>query len=263
MSVQIEPVEPSDDESVDAWWDAYAVAERADRGDDTPVWTREETRSALQYPSAVVDRRIFLLREGSEVVGSAGLGLPLKDNTHVAHLSISVPPEHRRRGVGSAALSYLEAEAAASGRRVVQSTAAWPYALGSDGAGSPGREFARRHGYDLALGDVQNRLDLPLDPALIDRLESELATAVGGYRIRSWVGPVPEDVVEGWAAPRRIRRHRGSQRRPRHRAGEARRGEHPRERSPHRQSEARLLRHAGIDVRGGSSRLHSARRLRR
>lgn len=200
MSVQIDPVGPSDDESVDAWWDAYAAAERADRGDDTPVWTREETRSALQHPSAVVDRRIFLLREGSEVVGSAGLGLPLKDNTHVAHLSISVPPEHRRRGIGSAALSHLEAEAAASGRRVVQSTAAWPYALGSDGAGSPGREFARRHGYDLALGDVQNRLDLPRDPALIERLEAELATAVGGYRIRSWVGPVPEDVVEGWAA---------------------------------------------------------------
>jgi GNAT superfamily N-acetyltransferase len=163
------------------------------------VWTREESRSELQQSSTVVDRRAFLLREGAAVVGSASLALPRKDNTHTAHLAISVPPEHRRRGVGTAALAFLEAEAAASGRHVAQGDASWSYDLGADGAGSPGREFARRHGYALALGDVQSRLDLPLDPALLDRVEAGIASAVVGYDIRSWVGPVPDEIVEGWA----------------------------------------------------------------
>ncbi|MFS0911856.1 GNAT family N-acetyltransferase [Microbacterium sp. 179-I 3D2 NHS] len=199
MGMEMIRVDPFDDGAVDDWWSAYAHAERADRGAKAVVWTREESRSELQQESSVVDRRAYLLRAGSVIVGSAGIGLPRKDNTHVAHLSVSVPPAHRRRGFGSAALTFLEAEAAASGRRVAQGQTSWPYALGPDGTGSPGREFARHHGYALALGDVQSRLDLPLDPSLVDRVTRDITSAVDGYEIRSWVGPVPDDVVEGWS----------------------------------------------------------------
>jgi len=199
MSLEISRIDPFDDDAVDDWWDAYAAAERADRGPDATLWTREESRSELQQESRVVERRAFLLRAGGEVVGSASLALPLKDNTHVAHLAISVRPEHRRHGFGSEALAFLEGEALSSGRATAQSTTSWPYALGPQGAGAPGREFARRHGYALALGDVQSRLALPVDPAVLDALAADIAGAVAGYSIRSWSGPVPEDVVEGWA----------------------------------------------------------------
>ncbi|WP_435749351.1 hypothetical protein [Microbacterium sp. PMB16] len=47
---------------------------------------------------------------------------------------------------------------------------------------------------------MQNRLGLPLDTALLDRLEADVAAAIAGYEIRSWVGPVPDEFVEGWAA---------------------------------------------------------------
>lgn len=192
-------IDPFDVPAVDAWWDAYAAAERADRGDHAVIWSREESRSELQQSSSTVERRAFLLRQRGAVVGSASLALPRKDNRHLAHIAISVPPEHRLRGFGSAALTFLEAEAAASDRRVAQGTTSWPSALGSDGAGSPGREFARCRGYDLALGDIQSRLPLPVETVLLDRLEAGIAAAVAGYEIRSWVGAVPEDVVEGWA----------------------------------------------------------------
>lgn len=198
MPLEISLIDPSDDVDVDAWWDAYAAAERADRGDDAPVWTREESRSELQQESAVVERRAYLLRENDHVVGSASLALPLKDNTHVVHLAVSVHPAARRRGVGTEALAFLEGEALAVGRTTAQGTTSWPYERGADGHGSPGREFARRHGYALALGDVQSRLDLPLDPAVLDRIEADITDAVGDYVLRSWVGPVPDDVVERW-----------------------------------------------------------------
>ncbi|QDE34019.1 GNAT family N-acetyltransferase [Microbacterium foliorum] len=198
MTIEISRIDPFDDAEVRAWWECYASAERADRGTDAVVWSRAESRSELQQQSAVVDRRAYLLRDGADVVGSASLGLPLKDNTHVAHLAISVPPRHRRRGIGTEALAFLEREAVASDRTTAQGSASWPFELGSEGAGSPGREFARRHGYSLALGDVQSRLPLPVDPALLDRIESDIAAAIAQYEIRSWVGRIPDDVVERW-----------------------------------------------------------------
>lgn len=198
MTIEITRIDPFDDEGVDAWWDAHAAAERADRGTDAVVWSLEESRSELQQDSAIVDRRAYLLRAGARIVGSASLALPLKDNTHVAHLAVSVPPEHRRRGVGSEALAFLEREAAAADRTIAQGSTSWRYGLGPEGAGSPGREFARRHGYDLALGDVQSRLPLPVDPELLDRIGAEIADAITGYEIRSWAGSIPDDVLERW-----------------------------------------------------------------
>lgn len=199
MTLEISRIDPFDDDDVDSWWDAYAAAERADRGPEAPLWSREESRMELQQDSRVVERRAFLLRAGGEVIGSSSLALPLKDNTHIAHLAVCVRPEHRRRGFGSQALALLEAEALSSGRTTAQSTTSWPYELGPSGAGSPGREFARRHGYALALGDVQSRLPLPVDPAVLDTLAADIAESIAEYDIRSWVGPVPDDVIEGWA----------------------------------------------------------------
>ncbi|MEV4777372.1 GNAT family N-acetyltransferase [Microbacterium sp. LWH12-1.2] len=199
MSVEITRIDPFDDAAVDAWWDAYATAERADRGPAAPLWSREESRSELQQDSTVVERRAFLLRSDGLVVGSASLALPRKDNTHIAHLAVCVRPEHRRRGFGSTALAFLEGEALNAERTTAQSAASWPHELGPEGAGAPGREFARRHGYTLALGDLQSRLPLPVDPALLDRIEADIADAIAGYEIRSWVGRVPDDVIEGWA----------------------------------------------------------------
>lgn len=199
MTCELVRIDPFDDAAVDAWWDAYAAAERADRGPDSSVWTREETRSEFQQDSRIVERRAFLLRVDGRTVGSAGLALPAKDNTHTAHLSVTVPPEHRRRGHGSAALAQLEQQARDAGRRVAQGRTSWPYPLGPDGAGAPGREFARRHGYALALGDVQSRLDLPADGDLLDRIEADARAASSGYTLRTWTGPVPDDVVERWA----------------------------------------------------------------
>jgi GNAT superfamily N-acetyltransferase len=198
MTIEISRIDPSDDRAVDAWWEAYAAAERADRGADAVVWSREESRSELQQQSAIVDRRAYLLRAGAKVVGSASLALPLKDNTRVAHLAVSVPPEHRRRGIGSEALGFLEGEAVAAERTIAQGSTSWPHGLGSEGVGSPGREFAGRQGYDLALGDVQSRLVLPVDPAVLDRLDADVVGPAAGYEIRSWVGRIPDDVVQQW-----------------------------------------------------------------
>lgn len=197
--LQLTRIDPFDGSSVDLWWDIYAAAERADRGAHTAVWTRDESRHELQQRTEAIERRAYLALLGGEVVASARLALPLRDNLRTANLGVHVAPERRRRGTGSAVLSAVEAAARDAGRSILKSSASWPYAAGDDGAGIPGREFARRHGYTLALGDVQNRLQLPIDAELLDALEAEATARSASYRLRSWIGSVPTDIVHGWA----------------------------------------------------------------
>jgi len=198
MTIEIQPVDPFDDAAVNAWWDAYAAARRADLGEDATVWSREESRTELQQESATFRRRAFTATEKGVVIGSGSLALTIKDNLHVAAVGVNIPPQHRRRGVGSALLAALEEEAKREGRTTMRADIFWPASHPADGAGAANREFARRHGYDVALGDLQNRLDLPVADRMIDALLAD--APADGYRIRSWVGPVPEEFVAEWAA---------------------------------------------------------------
>ncbi|GAA1534147.1 GNAT superfamily N-acetyltransferase [Microbacterium ginsengiterrae] len=192
-------VDAYDDEAVDRWWDIYAAAERADRGADTAVWTRNESRHELRQRSRTVERRAYLALSDGVVVGSGRLALPLRDNLRTASLGVHVAPDMRRRGTGSEVLAALESAAGAAGRDILTSTASWPYDAGLDGTGVPGREFARRHGYALALGDVQSRLRLPVDDDLLGALAADAAAHSTGYALRSWIGSVPQPLVHGWA----------------------------------------------------------------
>ncbi|WP_336646663.1 GNAT family N-acetyltransferase [Microbacterium sp. USHLN186] len=211
-ALQILRVDPFDAADHDRWWHAYAAAKHADMGEDALVWTLEESRAEMQQHSATTERRTYVALRDGAVVGAGSLALGLKDNLHAAALGVTVPAEHRQRGVGSALLAYIEAEARDAGRRTFRAETAWPAAAPADGSGQPGIDFARRHGYALALGDLQNRLTLPVPDRMIAELLHEApheaepttvpesASPAAGYDIRSWVGPVPEEFVAEWAA---------------------------------------------------------------
>ena len=195
--IEIQQVDPFDAAAVDAWWEVYATALRADRGDDAVLWSREETRTELQQDSATLERYAFLAQRDGTVVGAAGLALPLKDNAHLADVAVYVAPDERRKGVGSALLAELEARATARSRRTLLAETSWAASAPADGTGHPGVEFARKHGYALALGDRESVLDLPVAEELLDRLAAQAPE--DDYVLRSWIGPVPEDIVAEWA----------------------------------------------------------------
>ncbi|UJP08970.1 GNAT family N-acetyltransferase [Microbacterium sp. KUDC0406] len=196
---EILTVDAFDDAAVDAWWDAYAAARRADMGEHALVWTREESRAELQQPSATTKRTAYVAMDRGAVVGSGSLALSLKDNLHSAALGVNVPPQHRRQGVGTALLTHIEAEAVAAGRTTMRVDILWPASAPADGAGQPNREFARRHGYEIAIGDLQNRLELPVPDGVIDDLRAGTPES-DGYELHSWRGAVPEHFVAEWAA---------------------------------------------------------------
>lgn len=46
---------------------------------------------------------------------------------------------------------------------------------------------------------MQRELCLPVDDALLGRLADDAARAHPAYTLRSWSGPVPDDLLQGWA----------------------------------------------------------------
>lgn len=197
-ALEIRRVDPFDPAAFDAWWEVYAETWRADMGEHALIWTREESRTEMQQDSATTDRRVWIAVRDGQVLGGASLALSLKDNLHSAAIGITVPSPHRRQGVGSELLAHVHSVALDAGRHTFHAATAWPASAPADGAGQPGREFARRHGYEIALGDLQNRLTLPVSDDVIDEMLAEAPAE--GYTIRSWTGPVPEEHVAEWAA---------------------------------------------------------------
>ena len=119
--------------------------------------------------------------------------LPLLDNLSAAEIEVSVLPEHRRRGYGSELLGLCERIAKEHGRTRFDAMTAWPYDGPPDGAGTSGVEFGKVHGYVFGLGDVQREVILPIDDAVLDELAAEAAERSGGYELRTWSGPFPDD----------------------------------------------------------------------
>lgn len=169
------------------------------------------------------------------IIGYAALSLPSEpgasadDQPTIAEASVSVHPDFRRRGVGSALLREAEAEAARRGRTVLQS---WtdnalvdPAAVGSGpvfvsgtsletgltpvvrtpsasvpDAGrdrirwqAPDAAFAATHGYELAQVEWTSVLDLreAAGAALVAESGSGAAEE-HGYELLSWEGDCPE-----------------------------------------------------------------------
>lgn len=195
----VRDLDPHDEAELAAWHRVYEAAERHELGEHAAVWQLEEVRALMveQVSHSWTGGWCGVL--DGEVVASGWMRTPLLDNPTLAEMTVHVLPGHRRSGLGTAMLARLEEEARRRGRRVLNSLASWPYDAGSDGVGASGTEFARARGFDLALSEVQRELWLPVDDDVLARLADEAAAAHASYELHSWVGPVPDELLQGWA----------------------------------------------------------------
>ena len=196
--LEILDLDPFDDPAFEAWHAVYLRAQSV-LGEAATPWQLEELRALMQHPglaswsggwSGVVD---------GETVGAGFIRTPLLDNLELAELDVHVDPDRQRLGIGSALLAHAEHQARRRGRTVVTGLVGWPWNAGSHGDGEPGPEFARDRGWSLALSEVQRELTLPVAAGVLDHLADEAARAHAAYTLRSWVGPVPDDLLHGWA----------------------------------------------------------------
>ncbi len=199
-ALEVEPLDPFDRTSFDSWHAVYLAAETWGREESATPWQLEEMRVLLQERGIRRRSAGFVGRLDGETVCVGRVGTPLLDNLERAELSVHTRPDARREGHATTMLARLEQVAAARGRRILAAEAAWPYAAGPGGAGEPGPAFAARHGYALAVSEVQRHLSLPVDDAALASLAAAAAPHHTSYTLRSFPGPVPDHLVAGWAA---------------------------------------------------------------
>lgn len=158
------------------------------------------------------ERQLFLARLKGETVGMCSVELPLRENTLTAGIDVLIAPVHRRRGLGRMLLLHAESIARERGRTSLYGYHEVPLAAADgnpllpakSGAGGlpatePAVAFAAGSGYELEQVERSSRLDLPVAPELLDRLESEAAAGAGGYIITGWDDTCPEDLVRAYA----------------------------------------------------------------
>ncbi len=177
----------------------YVTVGRADDPEAFVAAPVEEILECLREPTARFAFTAFLGLEDGEAVASGWCALALADAPQLAYATPRVLPEFRRRGYGSRVLAAMERHAGAHGRTCLQSLAVWSADHGPDGSGSAPAGFAAAHGFGLAKANIRLRLELPSDPARLDALLGERAAGRVGYTTRAWVGPVPAELLPGWA----------------------------------------------------------------
>lgn len=196
--MEIVRVDPGDGAAVAAWHRAFREGNDADREAPT-TWTLPELAVWLGQGSQAYRWQAYAAMERDRVLGGMLINLPLLDNPRLVQFDLSVPPAQRRRGVGSALYQRMLEVARVEGRDSLLTEVVEPY----QGKGpAEGIRFVARRGFTCRSRDLHRVLGLPVDAATLDRLARHAAARQGGYRIRTWSGPCPDDLVAGYAVLR-------------------------------------------------------------
>jgi GNAT superfamily N-acetyltransferase len=194
----IVPVDPSDHAMVQSWLTVQQVAEDHDNPGLSP-WNPMRALTSLVLGSSDARHEQWVAVCDGRVLGRLSLTLPDLDNTHLASMSLSVHPDERRRGVGSALLRHAEERAAADGRSTISSWVAVP-GPGNDAINPVGGAFAVSKGYKQSLESAVRVCDLDaVDEAALDRLWDAAWERADGFEVVPFEGAPPEDLIDGMA----------------------------------------------------------------
>jgi GNAT superfamily N-acetyltransferase len=156
------------------------------------VWLPDFFDAVLRYGWDGEPQTPYLMTVDGEAVGYGSLHMPERDNLHLAWCGLSVMPEQRRLGYGTALFEHLVAEAKEAGRT----------SIGVDGWESErALGFAARHGLEKRSQAIQRRQHLnEVQPELISKLYDEAAGVAVDYELVRIVGRTPDDMMDAMVA---------------------------------------------------------------
>jgi GNAT superfamily N-acetyltransferase len=132
---------------------------------------------------------LYVPEGATEPVGLLEVEFPRRDNLHLGWTSITVHPDHRRQGHGSAMMTEMIRRTRAVGRNTL-----W---IGAPKDDLGARAFAERSGFSYASHDARRRQLLSeVDQAEVDRLYHQAREAAADYVLERGTTPTPDDVLE-------------------------------------------------------------------
>jgi GNAT superfamily N-acetyltransferase len=184
-----------DESGADRLPSVVAAAQAAQRVDDPagPPLSTARVRSGLSQRANHVKEIWYTDDEAgsSPVTGWYCLVLPQQENQHLGFLDITVHPDHRRRGLGTALLRHAAERAAAHGRSAL---------AGEPFRDTAGDQFAKAAGARAGVTEAKRRLDITaIPPGLIASLRQSAERAAVGYTLTSFTGTVPDEHLAGVA----------------------------------------------------------------
>lgn len=179
-------------------------------GNDELAYTAEELFAQCHDPYEWYV--VLVARRDGEIVGRAGIAMPLDDNTDQAHVTLDVRPDASGLGLGRGLLEAAETFVRGENRKVVMvetnhSAAALedtdseqiPASKGGGTLPLSSREarFAYSAGYDLERVEQFSACALPLEAKLITELtDRAVATHNSSYAVHQWMDVCPEKWVQ-------------------------------------------------------------------
>ena len=192
----ITEIDPQDEATLRAFWEAEQDAIRADRAHPV-IRTWDALRATVQHPSPYHGRSLLAAVVDGTVVGGADLGMPLQDNPHLGEIEVNVRPEWRRRGIGTALHAAAADRFRAAGRTTVLGEAYEPV----DGEPTAAVPFAESLGYTSEHAEDHLVLPLPVPLEQLARLRESLPD-LDGYQLVTWGDRCPDEHVAAYCAMR-------------------------------------------------------------
>ena len=183
--IETATIDVHDDEVLAEWYAVQAAATRHER----PFALLESLAAltaSVREPSAWQRRVLVAARLDGAIVGVAALGMSIRDNPHLAGLSVDVLAAHRRRGVGRALLAGVDEIRRTDGRTTLVGEAYEPL---DTGGATAAVAFARALGFASVHTEEHLAMRLPADPITADLLTRE----VPGYEVLTWTGRCPDE----------------------------------------------------------------------
>jgi GNAT superfamily N-acetyltransferase len=191
--MEVRRVDVHDDAQVRAFYEVLRRAETTERSAvETPFPSEHAMITWLRHDDAAQQLLTYGAYDGGELVGSAWTALPQLDNTDLAWLAIDVPPENRRRGIGTALLDRMTEEIGALDRHQIVVESWIPF---GELDTHPYRTFAAHHGFELANTEIRRDLALPVDDGFLLALEVSTAPHHASYELVTYTDDMPDDVV--------------------------------------------------------------------
>lgn len=162
-----------------------------------PFWQFREFLGAFRSTDSGERQDVFAAYDGDTMVGNAVLWSSLLDNTDKASFHLDVDLPQRRRGVGRALAQRLEQTAKDDDRSLILAETILAF---DDRKGHAHHRFAQTCGYELSNYEVVRHLRLPVPDGQIQEWIDEAAPRHAGYTVQTFVGAVPDDLVESLCA---------------------------------------------------------------
>ena len=197
-TVDIRPLDPADDASVQALYELKKACWAHDMPDNIPPDLADERLNlTTSWPGQEHER--YLAWHDGEVVAYLDVEFPTLENLHNAWASVDVHPDHRRRGIGRTLWAHANVRAADKGRTKIGATAV-ETAPGGIRRSHAGLEFLDAMGLEPKLTEVRRRIEFgTVDWAAMDTLLDEAWGHAEGYTLRKWTNNAPAELVDGLA----------------------------------------------------------------